>query len=591
MRTPSPLALALAVLVALLAVPVAKGAAAGDKGPAFAAGEVLIKLKPGKDTELTRILNELGAKVLGKIARLDVSRLKLPRGEKVERIVERLKKLPQVAYAEPNYLLRITGPSDDARWSEQWDMRRMGADQGWAVERGSSGVVIAIVDTGVDLDHPDLKPKLVAGHDFVDNDDAPDDVGGHGTHCAGIAAAATGNGVGVAGVCPGCAIMPIRVMDGSGTGAVSAIADGVVWAADHGARVISLSLGGPYTSYAEEEAINYAWSKGAVVVAAAGNDNMQSPFYPAWFERCIAVGASDENDARADFSDYGPWVDVAAPGTAILSTVPGGGYEYKQGTSMAAPHVAGLAGLVLSRLGASGTNVEVRRIIEESCDPVGDWVARGRVNVVKALALAGGPRPAKGGADDPKVGGGAGGGGQGGVSKVVGLSPNGFAVNQGFTVAAPKNSLVQSDDGRLELSSAATGYDRVLDFQVSSRLAAQGKVESVEVVLEASLQGATEITASFYNFTTNGWDWIGRVPLGATESTVSFKRGNAAPYVSQNGDLRVKLRALSTWWKTITVGADMVRFNVQVSVPETKPAQDKPLGDKAKDAWKKLWGK
>jgi thermitase len=585
-------AFALAAGLLLAAAP----AAAGDKDPKFVAGEVLVKFKAGKDTEAARIMGEIGARVLGRLARIDVSRLGIAQGQKVEQIVERLRKLPQVAYAEPNYLLRIALPSDDSRWSEQWDMRKMGADQAWAVERGSPSVIIAIVDTGVQLDHPDLKQKLVAGHDFVDGDDAPDDVGGHGTHCAGIAGAATGNGVGVAGVCPGCSIMPVRVMDGSGTGSVSAIADGIVWAADHGARVISLSLGGPFGSSAEQDAIDYAWGKGAVVVAAAGNDNTQSPFYPAWYEHCIAVGASDENDARAGFSDYGTWVDVAAPGTSILSTVPGGSYEYKQGTSMAAPHVAGLAGLVLSRLGAAGTNADARRIIEESCVPVGDWVARGRVNASKALALAAPPGQGAGGSGEAK-GGGTGGGGQGGASRSVTLSPNGYGVNQGLTVAAPRNSLVWSDDSRLELASNGMGYDRVLDFQVAAKLAVQGKVESVEVVLEASSQGATEITAYFYNFATNGWDWINRVPQGATESTVSFKRAGAAPYVSQAGELRVKFYAASKWWQAIAVKADLVRWNVQVRVPETKPAEpappasDKPVGDKVKDAWKKIWGK
>jgi serine protease len=189
------------------------------------------------------------------------------------------------------------------------------------------------------------------GWDFVNHDHEPQDDHGHGTHVAGIAAAASDNGAGIAGISWGARIMPLKVLDSGGNGTDSDLAAALVFAADHGARVINLSLGGGAASVMES-AVNYAHSRGAIVIAAAGNSSGQGVLYPAAYAKAMAVAATDAGNHRASFSSYGPEVDIAAPGIGIYSThwTPGSGgtYAYLSGTSMATPHVAGAAALLAS---------------------------------------------------------------------------------------------------------------------------------------------------------------------------------------------------------------------------------------------------
>ncbi len=194
-------------------------------------------------------------------------------------------------------------------------------------------------------DHPDLAGKVIRG-DHVDNDWDPYDGNGHGTHTAGIAAAVTNNARGIAGMAPEATIYAVRVLDESGSGTLQNVANGIIHAADNGADVINLSLGSPNDSITLKEAVDYAWNKGVVVVAAAGNDGSAQPTYPAYYSDAIAVAATDSDESKASFSNYGNWVDVAAPGVNIYSTYTDGGYASLSGTSMATPHVAGLAGLL-----------------------------------------------------------------------------------------------------------------------------------------------------------------------------------------------------------------------------------------------------
>lgn len=250
----------------------------------------------------------------------------------------------------------------DPRRAEQWHIAALGLESVWTRARGD-GVTIAIVDTGVDLSHPDLTPNLVPGRDIVDGDDEPQDVDGHGTHVAGIAAAATGNGVGGSGVAPNAKIMPVRVLGADGSGTEDDIAAGIRWAVEHGAQVINLSLGesgfvarlrkgGPLNA-----AIREAGAAGVVVVAASGNEGSTRRSYRIGVP-VIVVNASDRDGKPAAFSNAGDLRAVAAPGVGILSTAPtaattiwpsgSAGYEQLDGTSMASPVVAGLAALLLS---------------------------------------------------------------------------------------------------------------------------------------------------------------------------------------------------------------------------------------------------
>src|SRR3990170_879710 len=189
------------------------------------------------------------------------------------------------------------------------------------------------------------------------------DTYGHGTHVAGIAAATAGNGVGVAGVCPRCTILAVKVFaDGSGSTSDFTVAQGIVWAVDHGANVVNLSLGGPGSSAVAQAAVDYAWSRGVVVVAAAGNSGSSTLSYPAAYPNAIAVSATNSSDGLAGFSSYGSWVDLSAPDQGILSTVPGGDYASWSGTSMATPVVAGAAGLAFSA--GLGSAAAVRTALE-----------------------------------------------------------------------------------------------------------------------------------------------------------------------------------------------------------------------------------
>ncbi len=343
---------------------------------------------------------------------------------------------PDVEYAEPNYLAHLCFTPTDALFSEQWAHVNTEAELGWDVQTGSRGVTIAIIDTGVAYNHEDLADNMLGdcnegcpqgqGYDFVDIDtqryiddgyelipeedyteidNDPLDYSGHGTHCAGIAAGVGNNGVGIAGVCMECRIMPLRVAfsileDGEENGAseVDDIANALVYAADNGADVINMSYGGEY-SQVELDAVDYAYAMGVVLVAAAGNENTDSQInsYPAAYDHVIAVAATAGDDSKAYYSNYGDWVDVAAPGgdsgkdNMILSTVPlvgsihdPSGYIYLQGGSMATAYVAGLAGLVLSSNGGWSSE-EVRDIIRAGVDPVDSTynIGTGRVNVRK----------------------------------------------------------------------------------------------------------------------------------------------------------------------------------------------------------------
>jgi uncharacterized membrane protein len=218
-----------------------------------------------------------------------------------------------------------------------------------------------------------------------------DDIYGHGTHVAGIAAANTNNGIGVAGLGYSCSIINVKVLGDDGMGYWSWVAQGIIWAADNGAQVINLSLGDSSNSSTVEDAINYAWNKGVVVVVAAGNEGNSDPFYPAYYPNCIAVAATDANDILSPWSNRGDWVDVAAPGDNILSTWGHKYYGSMSGTSMASPHVAGLAALVFTTVsdanGDGKLNDEVRDRIEASCDDIGvAGIGYGRINAARAVS-------------------------------------------------------------------------------------------------------------------------------------------------------------------------------------------------------------
>ena len=304
----------------------------------------------------------------------------------VEELLENYRNDPMVEAVEPNYLYKTLETPNDSGISRQWAWDVTGAYDAWDITQGSEQTIIAVIDTGVDLAHPDLDSKLTIGYDFVGDDELANDANGHGTHVAGIVAAETNNGSGGAGFCPNCKIMPIRALNRYGSGSLADIASAITFATDNGADVINLSLGGSSQSSILKNAIDYAWERGVFITCAAGNSGVSTREYPAGYSNCVAVAASTDRDARASFSNYGAWVELAAPGQLIYSTYINGQYANSSGTSMAAPHVAGLAGL-LSSQGLS--NNEIRQKLCDTAEQIegtGTYWSCGRINAASAVA-------------------------------------------------------------------------------------------------------------------------------------------------------------------------------------------------------------
>ncbi len=292
--------------------------------------------------------------------------------------------------------------SDDPFFIQQWSLTSIGAEAAWTEGRGA-GTVIAVVDTGVDLSHEDLRPKLLPGRSFIAPGASPQDANGHGTHVAGIAAASTGNAAGVAGVAPDAMILPVQVLGSRGVGNVTAVADGIRYAADNGASVINLSFGEVSTDVtlapAFVEAIRYAWSKGAIPVVAAGNSFVRASGFTD--EPALVVTATTREDARAGYASgvgLAKW-GMAAPGgdgspgsrcdveTGIVSTYAPGEYACLVGTSMAVPHVAGAAA-VLRGLGLSPQQVvdQLLATADDLGSPGRDTTfGAGRLNLARAV--------------------------------------------------------------------------------------------------------------------------------------------------------------------------------------------------------------
>lgn len=407
------LCLVLSLLV--LAAPTFASKAGSDKP---ISDRILVKFKDDVNASTKKEVSlKHGGRIIGEIDKLNTLVIEVPAGKASEK-KKAYEAEAAVEYAEPDFKVEAFGTPTDPYFVNQWALNNIGqkvngitgrtdadidALEAWDITTGTLEIKIAVLDTGVDQYHPDLSGRVVANNNFTTS--PIDDFYGHGTHVAGIAAAAGNNGVGVAGVGYSCSIMNGKVLGDNGSGYVSWIANGIYWAVDpngdgdtaDGAKVINMSLGSSSSSKTLESAVNYAWSRGVVLVAAAGNSYSPAKQYPAAYTNCIAVAATDQYDNKAYFSNYGnKWVDVAAPGVNIYSTLPrlgshlGAGYGYLDGTSMATPHVAGLAGLIFSTGVTSNSSVRTRIISNADRTTAGNIYSKygiPRINAYNAVSI------------------------------------------------------------------------------------------------------------------------------------------------------------------------------------------------------------
>jgi subtilisin family serine protease len=354
---------------------------------------VLVKFREGVGADHARqIIAALGTRDADEIPRIGVHILDLPYQASEPAFMWAFKARPEIEFAELDRVLPVQQmtPNDPLYLSDwSWALPRISAPDAWSITTGDSAVTIAILDTGVDGTHPDLLSQMVPGWNIFNNNSDSSDIHGHGTAVAGTAAAAGNNQIGIASVCWGCRIMPVRISDNYGQASYSDVANGLVWAADHGARVANVSYNVSDSSTVSKSA-SYFQKKGGVVTVASGNsgtfDNTSDNPY------VLTVGATDSTDTIYSWSNTGNNLDLVAPGF-VYSTMVGGGYTVAQGTSAAAPLVAGAAGLLFS-LYPNLTPTQVQDILRQSADDMGatGWdlsYGYGRLNLGKALTMAG----------------------------------------------------------------------------------------------------------------------------------------------------------------------------------------------------------
>jgi serine protease len=388
--------------------------------------EIIVKFKDGVNKQqATTALADLGTSLISTNAQIGVQQIRIPAGKTVEEMVAAFSSRSDVEYAEPNYIAHAFFTPNDPYYVYQWHMPLINMPTAWDQSTGIPGVVVAVIDCGVAYETygvytqaPDLAgTSFVPGYDFVNNDAHPNDDCAHGTHVAGTVAQTTNNSLGVTGVAFNCSIMPIKVLNASGSGTYTAIVNGIIFAADNGAEVINMSLGGAAGSTALQDAVIYAYNKGVTIVCAAGNAGTSAPQYPAAYAQCISVSAVRYDKTYTWYTSYGTTIDICAPGgdlnvdqnadgyvDGVLQQTHDGtnygtfAYYFYEGTSMASPHVAGVAALLISKNGGTMTPDAVRAALQNTAEDRGtvgwdQYYGYGLVNANAALLTIGNNPP------------------------------------------------------------------------------------------------------------------------------------------------------------------------------------------------------
>jgi len=440
----------------------------------FVKGELLVQLTvKASKANASKAIKEIDGEVLEDLPQIRVKRIRVPE-KNFDKVKAALSKNPNFVFVEENFLAQGMIIPNDPSFSSQWHHTKIMAPSAWEMGVGSTSMPIAIIDSGVDPDHPDLDAKLHPGYNFLFNNTDTHDVLGHGTAVAGSATASSNNGTGVTGVAWHNPIMPLVVLDSSNWATYSNISSAIIYAVNNGAKVINISIGGTSFSSTLDSAVNYAWDNGALVFASAANYNVSTPYYPAACANAVAVAATDSADNKASFSNYGDWITLSAPGVSILTTTNGGGYGYWNGTSFSSPISAGLAALIWS-VNPQLTHQQVLDILKSTTDDLGasgfDSVfGHGRINAYNA------------------------------VMEAMNFLPDLDVEPPSVALTSPENNQTFSGD----ISITATAQDNVA-------------VEKVEFFLDGSLY-ATDATAPF----ATTWD-VSAVPDGSyTIDAVAF---------------------------------------------------------------------
>lgn len=377
----------------------------------YAQGQIVAKFKPQyTDSQINQMLSKYNASIIKKIEGMNITVIKVPVGQETA-IQTAIAKEEMTQYSEPDYILSIRSTPNDQNFGNQWGLNNTGqtinnhsctangdvnAPEAWDITKGS-GVTVGIVDSGIDASHPEFAGKIVASKGFAAS--TANDGGGHGTHVAGIVAASGNNSSGITGVCPECKLAIAKVLNDSGEGSYSQVAEGLKWAVDQGVKVINMSATDDKLSQSMKDTVDYVLNKNVVLVVSAGNDNNTTKMYPAAVPGVIAVASTNCQDQKSSFSTYGNWVTIAAPGTDIYSTFPQNGgkstkgdktYGYMSGTSMSAPLVAGIAALIWTTPAGKSRQAVIDQIYNtaDKIQGTGTYWQNGRVNAFKAVSTA-----------------------------------------------------------------------------------------------------------------------------------------------------------------------------------------------------------
>lgn len=476
----------------------------------YASNEVLVKFRSGGVPLVTKLA--VGGTTIETLKHINVERIRL-NGMPAQNALKVFRQDRNVVYAELNPKRTLDYVPNDPRLSEQYGIDQVHAKQAWDISTGSASTIICVIDTGVRLDHEEFAGKIAAGcYDWSDGDnDVSDNTGsGHGTHTSGIAVAGTDNGKGIASAAFNGKLLHMKIFPNAfATTSASAIMD----AADKGARVISMSYGSYAPSQAEEDAVNYAWNKGVILFGSAGNDNIDaSSHYPSAYANVISIGATNNLDQKAGFSNYGPKVDLAAPGEDILSTFFNSptDYVFESGTSMACPFAASVAGLLIG-YNPGITNTQLRNILYSTADNVGTWVVNGRINAYKAIQQVSQPVPYVSTPISAQV-------------AVIDRQNEGIQQGSYATPSLAGSTLREVDGSVFTVSSVirprlgtTAGVDTFVQLNVPT-----SDLLSANITMTARSFDRSSCLVFLYNYTTGNWDQFGSTSMSSTNKTVTW---------------------------------------------------------------------